>query len=123
MPGNLINPALVSGTTYIVRPSDQTAHLQYIFYTKILATGGSNAYFGSYILNVGCYVGSVEYTDADDLITSILVLVGDPAEDIYTFNQPTSDKTWCIKTKNSIVNPDEAGTAWRGATKIKACSS
>jgi hypothetical protein len=86
MPGNLINPALVSGTTYIVRPSDQTAHLQYIFYTKILATGGSNAYFGTYTLNVGCFVGSVTYTDAGNFITNVPVWVGESITNIYTFN-------------------------------------
>jgi len=94
-----------------------------VFYTKITALGGSNAYFGSWTVNVGCFPGSVTFTDAGNFVTNVNLYVGDSVSNIYTFNQPSSNRAWCVKTANAIVNPDATGTTWTGATKINACGS
>ena len=65
--------------------------------------GGSNTYFGSYTLNVGCFVGAVTFTDNGSLVTSVAKWVGDALTSVYTFALPTSTRSWCVQTNTEIV--------------------
>ena len=62
-PSDLNNPVLVS-TSQIVKPIDTSLHQAYqVFFTLVTTSGGSVGWFGSYTLNVGCFSGSVTFSD------------------------------------------------------------
>ena len=116
------NPTVV-GADRKVLPSDSSLSLQYTFYTKITALGGSSAFFGPYTFEVGCLAGSVSFTDSAN--TDVTILVGASTTGVFTFVAPTPSPTsfsWCIPLTNEIVNPDATGTPWTPPIKINACA-
>lgn len=114
-PGNLVAPAIISGD-HQVKPTNNALHQAYVFYTRIIANGGSNFYFGPYDLQMGCFLGSVTYTDAPTFDVDKPMWVGDSVTSAYTLVVPTSDRSWCTIVSHEIVNPD--GTTWTPPTKI-----
>jgi len=114
-PAGLNNPVLV-GADRIVKPTNTATHLKFVFYVKVSALGGSNAFFGPYTLDVGCTPTSVVYADNAGLTTNVNVIVGASVANIYTFAQPTSTRSYCTIITNLIVNPDASGTSWSGSS-------
>jgi len=101
-----------SGADKIVKPSDFNLHQEYKFYIKATAIGGANKYFGPYILNVGCFSGSVTFTDSSNFVSSVNLNFGAPTANVYTFHQPSSNRDWCTIQSNEIVTADATGTPW-----------
>jgi len=87
---------------------------------KVTAQGGSNAWFGPFSLNVGCFTGAVTFTDHPDLVTYKEFAIKAPTKDAYTFMNPISTRLWCTPQTNTIVNPD--GSNWSGGTKLSSSS-
>ena len=69
----------------MVKPLDNSLHQAYTFYVKVTALGGSSAFFGPFVLNVGCFVGSVTFADNSFLVTIVNKFVGDSLTNAYTF--------------------------------------
>lgn len=88
----------------------------YRFFVKVTSDGGSNAYFGSYDLYVGCTAGSVTYSTNPSFVTAVAIFVGQNSSNVYTFAQPISSKSYCRLVSTEIVNTD--GTAWTAPAKI-----
>ena len=51
-----------------VTPVDSSLHQAYSFYLKVTADGGSVAFFGPYVVNVGCFEGAVVLADSPSLL-------------------------------------------------------
>jgi len=87
----------------VVRPTDIGAHSKYSFYMKITAgglSGGSNAFFGPYYLDVGCTATSVTFANDPTFLTSGVSgnakWVGDAVTNAYTFTYtPISSRSYC----------------------------
>ena len=78
-------------------PQDTSLHQQYTFYIKASDTvGGANGYFGIYEMNIGCFAGSVTFSDNGSLVVSVSKFVGDSLGSVYTFALPTSTRAWCV---------------------------
>jgi hypothetical protein len=93
----------------IVVASNTALHQAYVFYIKASDTvGSSNGYFGPYTMNVGCFSGSVTFTDSGSFITNVALHVGDLFTNVYTFHVPTANRAWCVITANEIVNTNNA---------------
>lgn len=75
-----------SGSDNIVKLSDTSLHQAYSFFIKITLTGGSNAYFGPFTLNVGCFSGSVNFSNAGNFVANLNVLYDESPIDVYTFD-------------------------------------
>ena len=71
-------------------------------------------------MNIGCFSGSVTFTDSGSFITTVNLYVGASVSNVYTFHVPTSNRAWCVITQNLIVNTD--GSTHDGS-KIAQCSS
>jgi len=90
-----------------------------VFYLKVSADGvnssphaDSTQWFGPYDLRVGCYTGSVTYSDSPSFIPAINLKVGDSALNAYTFYMPTSTLPWCAIISNTIAK--STGEIWLG---------
>ena len=117
-------PVLVS-TDYLVKPTNTALHQAYTFYAYVSDSGGSSSYFGPYILNVGCFSGSVSFADSvtPAFVLTVNKLVGDSLTSAYTMNSPTSNRAYCTVVSHAIVNPDATGTTWTGAAKLTGSGS
>jgi hypothetical protein len=104
----------------VITPSDNALHQAYTFYMKVTAHGGSTAFFGSYVVHVGCTAVSVTFTDNPSFITNVPLWVGDSVTNVYTFNQPSVDRAWCVILQNTIVDPNTSAD-W--GVKINQCAS
>lgn len=71
-------------------------HQAYVFYVKVTADGGSNAFFGPYTLNVGCDNSYVNYADNVAFVSTVAKLVGDDKASVYTFQLPNADRAYCL---------------------------
>jgi hypothetical protein len=111
---------LVSGV-FIIKPSDNTLHQAYTFYTKVTARGGSTEFFGPYVLNVGCNIAFITYADNSGFVTSVSKNVGDATASAYTFGLPTYSQIYCTPQSTAIVKTD--GTAWSGDVKLTGTGS
>jgi hypothetical protein len=114
-PAGLNNP-VVEGSNLVVKPTDTSLHQGYTFYTKVTVSGGSNKFFGPYEVKVGCYAGSVTYSDAGDLVTSPTKYVGQALTSAYTFKNPVPSQSYCAVVSNVIVKTN--GNTWTGADKL-----
>jgi hypothetical protein len=97
-------------------PKYDFLHQGYTFYVKVTALGGSYDFFGPYVLNVGCFDPIVTYSDHASFVSTLALAVGDSSIGVYTLMQPSSTRSWCIISQNTIVNPDQS--AWSGAAKL-----
>ena len=79
----------------LVKPSNTALHQAYSFYIKATNIGGSFAFFGPYVLNVGCFSGVATYSDNGSFVTSVAKSVGDAIANAYTFNFATSNLAYC----------------------------
>jgi hypothetical protein len=99
----LDDPVQVS-STFVVKPADTSIHQAYTFYTKVTASGGSTAFFGPYILNVGCFAGHTTFSNSGSFSTSgVSKLVGDSVASVYTLEQPTTSHAYCSILSNVAV--------------------
>jgi hypothetical protein len=112
-----------TSTVKIAKPSNTGLHQAYTFYLKVSALGGSNNYFGPYVLNVGCFAGAVSYSDSGSLDTNLPLSVGAATAGAYTFANPTATRSWCTPVTNTIVQNDAGGTAWSGSAKLTGSGS
>jgi len=112
-----------STTVKIVKPANNALHQAYTFYLKISAEGGSYTWFGPYVLNVGCFAGSLTLTQNTALVSSVTKYIGFPVASAYTFSNPTSNRAWCTHTTNAVVQNDGSGTAWSGTVKLTGSGS
>ena len=72
----------------------------------------STHWFGPYDLRVGCYTGSVTFSNSPSFVTSINKKVGDSPQSAYTFNMPTSTLPWCAIISNAVTK--STGEVWLG---------
>jgi hypothetical protein len=97
-----------------------TAHRVYLTY------GDSTAYLPSspvtqngvstiiyYDLRVGCYAGTLSFTDSANFVTTVNKYVGDGLSDAYTFHPATPNRAWCRLLTNEF-STDNA-EPWSGA--------
>jgi len=98
----------LNGGVVMVKPTNTALHQAYVFYAKVTMTGGSYTWFGPYTLNVGCFAGSVTYTDNAAFVPAVNLLVGDSNTGVYTLAEPTSDRAWCVIVSNVLVNTDSS---------------
>ena len=116
VPMGINNPVDTGSSIWVVKPTDNTQHTYYSFFTKVTALGGSTQFFGPYNLQVGCIPTSVVFTDNPSFVNSVSLFVGDSTANVYTFNQPSSSRAWCTIKTNKIRNTD--GSVWSGSTQI-----
>jgi hypothetical protein len=83
--------------------------------------GGATKYFGSYTVNVGCFAGTVTFSNHGSLVTSVAKWVGDSTSGVYTFSLPSSTKSYCGIVSNAIKT--SSGAAWSGPAKITPTGS
>ena len=102
----------------IVKPTDNTLHASYNFYSKITADGGSEQYFGLYYLHIGCISGGVTFID-NGSATGIAKYVGDTTAGVYTFVNPTIGQSWCSIVSNIAVEDDETTPS----SKVNNCGT
>jgi len=68
-----------------VTPVDDTAHREYIFYVEVNAHGGSTDLMGPYTLKIGCFSGSVTFSNNPSFDTVQKDMwVGDSTLSVYT---------------------------------------
>lgn len=71
------------------------------------AKGGSFAFFGPFILDVGCTEYSFIHFDDESFVnTGNLKYVGDEPEGVYTLIPPKSNVNYCNVQKNEVVEVD-----------------
>jgi len=97
-----IEDVTFDGEVFLAKPSDNTLHQSYSFFIKVSAYGGSTQFFGPAILNVGCFDGIVWYTDSENLVESVDLLVGDALEDVYVFVPPVPTIPYCVPYTNVV---------------------
>ena len=106
----------------IVRATDQSLHRGYIFYIRItidrvnLEYGDTIAFLGPYDLRVGCWSGTVEFTDSPQFIPTRDLWVGDSLFSVYVFEMPTANQTWCPILETEIMTG--TGATWTDAPSI-----
>jgi hypothetical protein len=71
-------------------------------------------------MNVGCFTGSVSFTDSPSFVTSKALFVGDSASDAYVLAQPTANRAYCTIQSNEIVNTDGSS---QSPIKINQCTT
>jgi len=67
---NDVEQAVLQDGDWIVKPVDTSLHQAYSFYVKVTASGGSYDYFGPFVLNVGCFLNSVSFTDSPSFLVN-----------------------------------------------------
>ena len=84
-PSNLNEQVLENGVRK-VKPTDNTQHLKYTFYTRIEATdGGSNAFFGPYYVDVGCTATSTTFADNGAFLANQAITVSTVSSGTATY--------------------------------------
>ena len=117
----LEQPTGTTSSNRLVKPTNNAQHLKYgPFYIKVTSSGGSNAFFGPFYVDVGCTLTSVTFTNSGSFATTgVAKLVGDSTASVYTMQNPTINRAWCTITSNEIVQSD--GTT--ASTELVACAT
>lgn len=118
-PASGVNSPVVENGNRLVKPTNNALHASYSFFMKITANGGSNAFFGPYVMKVGCTTSSVQTSDSPSFIIDQPVYVGDSPTNVFRYFEPVFTVGWCTISNNQVLNLD--GTLWTVNPRI-SCS-